>query len=138
MTDQPVSNGDTVRVHYTGRLDSGEVFDTSQEREPLAFTLGEGQLIPGFEDAVTGLTVGESRTVRVEPADAYGERRDDLVIQVEREQAPDDLAPNDRVRIGEQPAVVTDVTDEHVVVDANHQLAGEALTFEVELVDIVS
>ncbi len=138
MTDRLVNDGDTVRVHYTGRLDSGEVFDSSREREPLSFTLGEGQLISGFEAAVSGLTVGESRSVRVEASDAYGERRDDLVVRVAREQAPDDLAPNDRVRIGDQSAVVTDVTDDHVVVDANHPLAGEALTFDVELVDIVS
>jgi peptidylprolyl isomerase len=138
MTDRLVSDGDTVRVHYTGRLDSGEVFDSSREREPLSFTLGEGKLISGFEAAVSGLTVGESRSVRVEASDAYGERRDKLVVRVAREQAPDDVAPNDRVRIGDQPAVVTDVTDDHVVVDANHPLAGEALTFEVEFVDVVS
>lgn len=138
MTDRLVSDGDTVRVHYTGRLDSGEVFDSSREREPLSFTLGEGKLISGFEAAVSGLTVGESRSVRVEASDAYGERRDKLVVRVAREQAPDDVAPNDRIRIGDQPAVVTDVTDDHVVVDANHPLAGEALTFEVEFVDVVS
>jgi len=138
MTDRLVSDGDTVRVHCTGRLDSGEVFDSSWEREPLSFTLGEGKLISGFEAAVSGLTVGESRSVRVEASDAYGERRDNLVVRVAREQAPDDVAPNDRVRIGDQPAVVTDVTDDHVVVDANHPLAGEALTFEVEFVDVVS
>jgi peptidylprolyl isomerase len=138
MTDRLMSDGDAVRVHHTGRLDSGEVFDSSREREPLSFTLGEGKLISGFEAAVSGLTVGESRSVRVEASDAYGERRDKLVVRVAREQAPDDVAPNDRVRIGDQPAVVTDVTDDHVVVDANHPLAGEALTFEVEFVDVVS
>ena len=138
MTDRSANDGDTVQVHYTGRLDSGEVFDSSRQREPLSFTLGDGQLIPGFEAAVSGLTAGESRTVRVEPGDAYGERRDDLVVQVAQEQAPDGLSPNDRVQLGDQPAVVVDVTDDHVVVDANHPLAGHALTFEIELVDIVS
>lgn len=138
MTERSAAAGDIVSVHYTGRLDSGQTFDSSLEREPLSFTMGQGQLIPGFETAVSGLAVGQSRTVRIEPADAYGERRDDLVVQVSREQAPDGLAPSDRVQIGSQVAVVTEVTDSHVTVDANHPLAGQALTFEIELVDIGS
>jgi peptidylprolyl isomerase len=138
MTNRTVSTGDTVAVHYTGRLDSGEVFDSSRGREPLSFTVGEGSIIAGFEAGVSGLGVGESRSVRVEPTDGYGERRDDLVVQVDRSQAPEGLAPDDQVRIGDHPAVVTEVTDEHVVVDANHPLAGQALNFEVEVVDIAS
>jgi FKBP-type peptidyl-prolyl cis-trans isomerase 2 len=138
MTNRSVSTGDTVAVHYTGRLDNGEVFDSSRGREPLSFTVGEGAIIPGFEAGVSGLQVGESRAVRVEPADGYGERRDDLVVQVDKARAPEGLSPNDRVRIGDQPAVVTEVTDDHVVVDANHPLAGQALNFEVEVVEIAS
>lgn len=138
MTDRQVSEGDTIVVHYTGRLEDGQVFDSSRQREPLAFTVGEGQLIPGFEQGVTGLSVGESRTIRLEADDAYGERRDDLVLSVPREQAPPDLSVQDRVRLGDQPAVVVDVTDEHVVVDANHPLAGQPLTFDVELVRFAS
>jgi peptidylprolyl isomerase len=136
MTDRQATAGDTVRVHYTGKLDSGDVFDSSQGREPLAFTMGEGNVIPGFENGVTGLSVGESRTIRIEADQAYGDRRDDLIVAVPREQAPDGLSPDDRVQIGDRPAVVTEVTDEHVTVDANHPLAGQPLNFDIELVGI--
>jgi peptidylprolyl isomerase len=138
MTDRRATAGDTVHVHYTGRLDSGEVFDTSRQREPLAFTMGEGNVIPGFEDGVVGLGEGETRQVRIEPDQAYGQRRDDLVVSVPRAQAPEGLSTNDRVQVGDRPAVVTEVTDSHVTVDANHPLAGQSLTFDIELVDIES
>jgi peptidylprolyl isomerase len=128
--------GDTVSVHYRGTLDSGEEFDSSRGRDPLTFTVGEGQVIDGFDAAVTGMAVGESKTVRLEPDQAYGARRDDLVITVPKAQAPDGLEEGQQVLVGNAPAVVTRVTDDEVTVDANHPLAGEALTFEIELVSI--
>ena len=136
MPTNPASSGDTVAVHYTGRLDDGQVFDSSEGREPLSFVLGSGQVIPGFDSGVAGLSVGESRSVRIEPADAYGERDESMVIAVPKEQAPDGLTAGTRVMVGEHTATVVDVTTDAVVVDANHPLAGEALNFELELVAI--
>jgi len=136
MSNRRATEGDTVTVHYTGRLDGGDVFDSSLQREPLSFTLGQGNLIPGFERGVLGLEVGESRTLRVEPAEGYGERRDDLVITVGRDQAPAQLAPNDQVEVSGRRGVITEVTDDHVVADLNHPLAGETLTFDVQVIDI--
>lgn len=128
--------GDTVSVHYRGTLDNGEEFDSSRGREPLTFTIGVGQVIEGFDSAVTGMAIGESKTVRLEAAEAYGERRDDLVLAVPKEQAPEGLEEGQQVLLGNTPATVIDVNDTEVTVDANHPLAGEALTFEIELVAI--
>lgn len=136
MPNRRAEEGDKVTVHYTGRLEGGDVFDTSRNQQPLSFTLGQGDIIPGFEKGVLGLEVGETRTVRVEPDEGYGPRRDDLVITVGREQAPQGLAPNDQVEVSGRRGVITEVTGDHVVADLNHPLAGEALTFDVELVDI--
>jgi peptidylprolyl isomerase len=131
------ANGDTVQVHYHGTLDSGEVFDSSREREPLSFTVGSGQLIAGFDRAVVGLAVGESVTVRLEPAEAYGERDDRNVLTLPRAGAPADLTVGGRVQLGnDAQATVVELTDDEVRVDANHPLAGMALTFEIELVAI--
>ncbi len=130
-------DGDHVEVHYRGTLDDGTQFDTSHGREPLAFEVGAGQLIPGFEAAVRGLEVGETTTFRLEPADAYGEPDPSLVIQVPASAAPDGLAVGDHVMLGDGvPATVVEVTDDTITVDANHPLAGQALTFEVELVSV--
>lgn len=128
--------GDHVSVNYTGTLDDGTVFDSSKGRAPLQFTVGSGEVISGFDRAVTGLAVGETTTVRMEPEEAYGQRRDDLVVNVPADQAPPDLAVGQAVSLGGQRALVTAVTPETVTVDANHELAGKALTFEVELVSI--
>lgn len=137
MSDpRTASSGDTVHVHYTGRLDSGEVFDSSSGRDPLTFAVGSGQVIPGFEQAVDGLAIGSSVTVRLEPGDAYGPRQDEMVLTVPAAEAPDGLTPGQPVMLGDHPATVVQVTDESVVVDANHPLAGEALTFDIELVSI--
>jgi peptidylprolyl isomerase len=138
-----VKDGDTVKVHYTGTLENGEVFDSSENREPLEFTLGQGQLIPGFEKAVTGLTVGESTTVDIPSAEAYGEAREDLIISVPKNQLPDDVEP----QIGMQlqvnqpngqpvPVRITAIDDENLTLDANHPLAGQDLTFKIELVEV--
>lgn len=135
--------GDTVRVHYTGRLEDGEVFDSSQGRQPIEFQLGSGQVIAGFESAVTGMEPGQSRTVTIPANEAYGPHRDENVVSVPRTQFPDDIEPS----VGQQlqmsqggqvyRVTVTDVGDETVSLDANHPLAGRDLTFELELVEIV-
>lgn len=136
-------SGDTVRVHYTGRLDDGSVFDSSEGREPLEFVLGAQQVIPGFEEAVDGLSPGEERTVDI-PADrAYGPRREEMVLTVGRDQFPDEIRPEvgQQLQMSQdgQVAIVTiiGVSDAEVTLDANHPLAGKDLTFDVQLVEIV-
>lgn len=136
-------NGDTVSIHYTGRLEDGTVFDTSEDKDPLEFTLGEGKVIPGFEKAVEGMEEGETRTATIDSEDAYGERRDDLVLSVAKQQLPDDLDPEVGQRLQMQAGdgqtfqvVISDVESDSVEVDANHPLAGEDLTFDIELVEI--
>ena len=134
----PVS-GDRVTVHYTGTLDDGSEFDSSRHRDPLEFEVGAGQVIPGFDQAVEALSVGESSTFRLEPGEAYGDMRDDLVFDVPLANAPDGLTVGDSVQLATgQPATVIAVSAETVKVDANHPLAGQALTFAVELVSVVS
>ena len=134
--------GDSVRIHYTGTLRDGSVFDSSVGREPLEFTVGSGTVIAGFDRAVAGMRVGERKSVSIPAEQAYGERRDDLVRAVPRETFPDHLEPSvgDRLQMGQpgRTMVVTvrDVSDAHVVLDANHPLAGEELTFALELVGI--
>ncbi|GAB4261237.1 MAG: peptidylprolyl isomerase [Deferrisomatales bacterium] len=136
-------SGDTVQVHYTGKLDDGRTFDSSVDREPLEFTLGERQVIPGFESAVVGMEPGERKTVTIAAADAYGPSDPELVVQVERQDLPEGLDPHvgqqlqvtrpDGVRV---PVLVTEVSDASITIDANHPLAGEDLTFEITLVQI--
>lgn len=135
--------GDTVKIHYTGRLDDGTVFDSSANREPLEFTINEGQVIPGFEQAVVGMSPGESKTEKIPMDRAYGPHREEMVLEVSREQIPPDLQPEvgQQLQIqqpnGQPVAVfVTDVTDAKVTLDANHPLAGEDLTFDIQLVEI--
>ena len=136
-------NGNIVQVHYTGTLKDGTVFDTSVGHEPLEFTLGEGQMIPGFEQAVLGMKMGESKTVTIPAKDAYGPRRDDLILVIERNQLPENLEPEVGQQLQMQQTngrtmvvIVTDVSDTTITIDANHPLAGKDLTFEIELVRI--
>lgn len=136
-------DGDTVKVHYTGTLENGEVFDTSQEREPLEFQLGEGQLIPGFENAVIGMSEGDSTKVDIPSDEAYGEVRDDLVINVPKDQLPDDVEPEVgmQLQVNQQngqpiPVRITEVKDDELILDANHPLAGKNLTFEIKLLEV--
>ena len=135
--------GDTVKIHYTGRLEDGTVFDSSADREPLEFTLDGGQVIPGFEQAVVGMTPGESKTEKIPMDQAYGPHRPEMVLEVSRQQMPPELQPE----VGQQlpvqqpdgqtiPVFVTEVTESTVTLDANHPLAGEDLTFDIELVEI--
>lgn len=132
-----VKDGDIVAVHYRGTLDDGTEFDSSKGRDPISFTVGSNQVIPGFSDAVRGLKVGDKNKVRLEPARAYGERRTDLVIIFPPAQALPGMKPGDHVQMSNgQAAVVLAVDANGVTVDANHALAGKALTFEVELVSI--
>lgn len=138
------SVGDTVRVSYEGRLDDGTVFDSSLAGDPLEFTLGTDEVIQGFEQAISGMESGQSKTVTLDPDEAYGDRDEDLVFTVEREQLPEDLDPDvgDRLQVRPQEGDafevhVADVGDDRVVLDANHPLAGQELTFEIELVEIV-
>jgi len=135
--------GDTVTVHYTGRLDDGTVFDSSANREPLQFTLGQGDLIPGFEQAVLGMAPGESKTETIPFDRAYGPYREEMVIEVDRQQLPTEIEPavGQQLQVREEsgaviPVVITDITDESITLDANHPLAGEELTFDIQLVDI--
>lgn len=129
--------GDTVHVHYTGRLDDGTEFDSSRGRDPLSFTLGAGQVIAGFDKAVADLEVGDTATVRLEPADAYGERNDDLLVRIDRPAEPADLAEGMQVQLSNgMTAMIAELTDETVLLDGNHPLAGEALTFDLELVEV--
>lgn len=133
-----VQDGDLVEVHYTGTLDDGSIFDSSRERgTPLSFTVGTGEVIPGFDEAVRGLAVGESRTARMLPADAYGEWSEDRVVEVPYGPSQGDVSVGDEVFLNTgQPAVVLEVREGTVLLDTNHELAGETLTFEIEVVAI--
>lgn len=135
--------GDTVKVHYTGKLQDGNVFDSSENREPLQFTLGAGNMIPGFEQAVQGMNIGDKKTAEIPSEQAYGEKREDMVISVPRENVPGDIEPEvgQQLAIQQQggqqvPVTVTEISEEKVVLDANHPLAGKDLVFEIELVEI--
>jgi FKBP-type peptidyl-prolyl cis-trans isomerase 2 len=138
-----VQDNNQVTVHYKGTLKSGEVFDTSREREPLEFTVGAGQMIPGFENAVKGMQMNEVKTVTIAPADAYGETNPEMVQKVPKSQLPEGLNPfvgqqlSSKMEDGQEIIVrVADVQDDHIKIDANHPLAGEELTFEIEVVSI--
>ena len=139
-----VKDGDTVRVHYTGTLDDGTVFDSSVDREPLEFTVGAGEMISGFEEAIIGMQVGQSKTVKIPAENAYGARDENLVFIIQREELPQDLDPEVGQRLQmlqtDGPTIlvtVTDVFERWIAVDANHPLAGKDLTFEIELVEII-
>ncbi len=130
-------DGDRVSVHYHGTLEDGEVFDSSRGGTPFQFRVGAGEAIAGFDNAVRGLAVGESVTVTIPPAEAYGERSDGLVLELPAAGAPEGLAVGDRVRLANgASALVLEISNAFITVDANHELAGLALTFEIELVSI--
>lgn len=135
--------GDMVKIHYTGTLGDGEVFDSSDGRPPLAFTLGAGQVIPGFDSAVSGMEVGESKTVTIPADQAYGERRPEMVMSIPRSELPDNLSPELGQQLQMQTTdgqvvvvTVTTLDEEKIQLDANHALAGKDLTFAIELVEI--
>ncbi len=139
-----VKQNDTVKVHYTGKLEDGQVFDSSVERgEPIEFTLGQGQLIPGFEKGLIDMKVNEKKTINIPKDEAYGEPKAELIQEVEKNQLPDELKPEVGMPLvsktpdgREINLTVTEVKDETIVVDANHPLAGKDLVFDLEVVEI--
>ncbi len=133
-----VQDGDLLEVHYVGTLDDGSVFDSSRESDtPFTFTVGTGQVIAGFDEAVRGLKVGDTRVVTIQPADAYGERDEELVVELPYGPDQADVAVGDEVVLNTgQPAVVLEVKEGTVVLDANHKFAGQALTFDIEILSI--
>jgi FKBP-type peptidyl-prolyl cis-trans isomerase 2 len=141
---ETVQSNSKVKVHYKGTLNDGSVFDSSHGKEPLEFTMGQGQLIKGFEAAVLGMKPEETRTVDIPSAEAYGPVVDDLKQEVKRDVLPEDLKPEVGMQLvsqqpgGQQiPVKIIEVADETITVDANHPLAGKDLTFEIQLVEIV-
>ncbi|MFO7866259.1 MAG: peptidylprolyl isomerase [Candidatus Aminicenantes bacterium] len=140
--NEKVKKGDTVKIHYTGKQKDGKVFDSSQSREPLEFEMGKGMIIPGLEEAIEGMEVGEKKDVSLEADEAYGQRDEKLVVEVPREKLPEGLEPQKgmplRVKNAEgrdMQVVVADVDENTIKIDANHPLAGHDLDFEVEVVD---
>ena len=137
-------DGDTVKVHYTGKLEDGTVFDSSTDREPLEFTLGRGEVIAGFEEIVVGMQPDESKSATLPPEKAYGPHRPEMVVTVDKERFPKDLNPEVGQQLQMRQAegqtivvAVTGVSESNVTLDANHPLAGKDLTFDVQLVEIV-
>ena len=135
--------GDIVKVHYKGKLNSGEQFDSSEGRAPLEFTVGAGQMIAGFDEAIPGMAVGEKKTIAVAPGDAYGEKNAEAIIEFPKSDIPANMKPEPGMKLqlrnasGQPvPVIVTEVKDEIVILDANHELAGKELIFEIELVEI--
>lgn len=135
--------GDQVKVHYTGKLTSGEQFDSSTGRSPLAFTVGAGQMIKGFDDAIPGMAVGDKKTINISPEDAYGPKNDSAIIEFPKANIPADMKLEPGMKLQLQnaeghpvPVVVHEVKDDVVILDANHELAGKELVFDIELVEI--
>jgi peptidylprolyl isomerase len=140
---QQVKSGDTVKVHYHGRLTDGTTFDSSSGREPLEFEVGSGQVIKGFDDGVTGMAVGDKKTVQIPVNDAYGPKDESMVIEFPKENFPPDMKPEEGMQLNMTngsgqviPVVIVEVGDETVTLDANHPLAGQDLIFDLELVGI--
>jgi peptidylprolyl isomerase len=138
-----VENGQKVKIHYTGTLDDGSQFDSSAGRDPLEFEMGAGMVIPGFEKGVQGMEVGEKKSIHIPAAEAYGERREEMIMQFERSQLPEGLEPTVGMGLQMQgpegqpvPVMITAVDEVSITIDANHQLAGQNLNFELELVEV--
>jgi FKBP-type peptidyl-prolyl cis-trans isomerase SlpA len=137
-----ITNGSSVSVNYTGRLEDGTIFDTSVQegREPLTATLGQGQLIPGFENGLIGMTVGEKKTIEIDPSDAYGEVNPQMVSEVPLTQVPEGVKVGDQLQgqnqYGPVNVVVKEVTESTVILDMNHPLAGKKLIFDLEVVSM--
>jgi len=138
-----VKHGDTVKIHYTGKLEDGTVFDSSAERDPLEFKIGGGQVIKGFEKGVTGMAVNEKKTINIPVDEAYGPHRKEMIMEVPKNQFPADIKPEvgQKLQLRQQNGqmmvvTVAKVTDENISLDANHHLAGKPLVFDLELVEI--
>jgi len=144
MIMQQAKKGDKVKVHYHGKLTNGETFDSSAGREPLEFEIGAGSVIKGFDEGVSGMKVGEKRTINIPVDEAYGQRSEDMLIEFPKDRFPKDMEIKEGMQLmmsngtGQNiPVIVTDVKDDAVILDANHPLAGEDLIFDIELVEIV-
>ncbi len=142
---QQVKKGDTVKVHYHGKLNDGTTFDSSEGRDPLEFEVGGGMVIPGFDNGVTGMTVGEKKTVTIPADEAYGPKHEEMIMEFPKERFPADMVAEVGMQLNMSngsgqnfPVVIVEVKDEVVILDANHPLAGEDLTFDLELVEINS
>jgi FKBP-type peptidyl-prolyl cis-trans isomerase 2 len=141
---QQAKKGDKVKVHYHGKLTSGETFDTSSGREPLEFEVGSGSVIKGFDEGVAGMEVGEKKTINIAADEAYGPRSEDMMIEFPKDRFPNDMKIEEGMQLmmgngsGQNiPVIVTEIKDSSVILDANHPLAGEDLVFDIELVEIV-
>ncbi|MDX1769210.1 FKBP-type peptidyl-prolyl cis-trans isomerase [Arenibacter troitsensis] len=139
-----VKENDKVKVHYTGKLKTGQIFDSSLEREPIEVTLGQGQLIPGFEKELVNMEVNEKKTITVPKEEAYGDIMEELFHEIKKAELPEDIQPEIGMMLvaknpdgTENQLRITDVKEESIVIDANHVLAGQDLTFELELVAIL-
>lgn len=140
---QPAKNGDTVKVHYDGRLTDGTKFDSSEGRQPLEFEVGSGKVIKGFDDGVKGMSVGEKRTISIPADDAYGQKQEEMIIPFERKNFPPDIEPEVGMTLNMHsedgnalPVVIAEVNPDTIILDANHPLAGKDLIFDIELVDV--
>lgn len=140
---QQVKSGDTVKVHYHGKLTDGSTFDSSEGREPLEFEVGSGSVIPGFDAGVTGMMVGDKKTVIIPADEAYGQKQADMIMEFPMDRFPEDMNPEVGMQLNMSngsgqnfPVVIREVREESVMLDANHPLAGEELIFDLELVEI--
>ncbi len=140
---QQVKSGDTVKVHYHGKLTDGSTFDSSEGREPLEFEVGSGSVIPGFDAGVTGMVVGDKKTVTIPADEAYGQKQAEMIMEFPMDRFPEDMNPEVGMQLNMSngsgqnfPVVIREVREESVMLDANHPLAGEELIFDLELVEI--
>jgi len=140
----PVASGNTIKIHYHGRLSDGTVFDSSNGRSPLEFKVGAGSVIKGFDDGVKGMSVGDKKTIEIPFPEAYGPEDPSMIIEFPKRQLPEDLHPEIGMQLnmnnasGEQfPVVVTEVNEDSIILNANHPLAGKDLIFDLELMEIV-
>ena len=140
---EQVKNGDNIQIHYRGRLEDGTVFDSSEGREPLEFQVGSGSVIPGFDEGVQGMEVGDKKTIHIPAAEAYGERHEHMLFEFPKDRFPAEIVPEEGMTLNMSdgqgqviPVVITEVKDDVVLLDANHQLAGKDLIFDLELVSI--
>ena len=138
-----VKKGDTVKVHYHGKLNDGTTFDSSEGRQPLEFEVGSGMVIKGFDEGVKGMNVGDKRTISIPADDAYGQKQEEMIIPFERKNFPPDIEPEIGMTLNMHsedgnplPVVITGINEETITLDANHPLAGQDLIFDIELVDV--
>ena len=139
---EAIKSGDTISVNYTGKFETGEVFDTSEGRSPLKFTVGKGMLIKGFDDAVIDMNTGDKKTVTIPPAEGYGERNEDMIVDMPKANMPEDIKVEvgTTLQLADQggnpvPATVHEICEEIIKMDVNHPLAGKTLVFDIEIAE---